>query len=58
MPLTQMAPQTPSFAKRWATRLGYPNDSLDHHKPADLLRTGKFRRALGAIDAMPEGVFV
>jgi putative toxin-antitoxin system antitoxin component (TIGR02293 family) len=35
-----------------------PNDSLDHHKPVDLLRTGEFRRVLGAIDAMSEGVFV
>jgi putative toxin-antitoxin system antitoxin component (TIGR02293 family) len=35
-----------------------PNDSLDHHKPVDLLRTGEFRLVLGAIDAMSEGVFV
>jgi hypothetical protein len=35
-----------------------PNDSLDHHKPVDLLRTGEFRRVLGAIDAMSEGVFI
>ena len=35
-----------------------PNDSLDHHKPVDLLCTGQFRRVLGAIDAMSEGVFV
>jgi hypothetical protein len=35
-----------------------PNDSLDHHKPVDLLRTGEFRRVLGAIDEMSEGVFV
>lgn len=35
-----------------------PNRSLDDHKPVDLLRTGEFRRVLGAIDAMSEGVFV
>ncbi len=35
-----------------------PNDSLDHHKPVDLLRRGEFRRVLGAIDAMSEGVFI
>lgn len=35
-----------------------PNDSLDHHKPVDLLRTGEFRRVLSTIDAMSEGVFI
>lgn len=35
-----------------------PNDSLDRREPVDLLRTGEFRRVLGAIDAMSEGVFV
>lgn len=35
-----------------------PNPSLDHHKPVDLLRAGEFRRVLGAIDALAEGVFV
>ena len=35
-----------------------PNPELDHHKPVDLLRSGEFRRILGAIDAMAEGVFV
>lgn len=35
-----------------------PNDSLDHRKAADLLCTGEFRRVLGAIDALSEGVFV
>jgi uncharacterized protein (DUF2384 family) len=35
-----------------------PNPSLDYHKPVDLLREGEFRRVLGAIDAMAEGVFV
>lgn len=35
-----------------------PHPLLDHHKPVDLLRTGEYRRVLGAIDAMAEGVFV
>jgi transcriptional regulator with XRE-family HTH domain len=35
-----------------------PNASLDYYKPVDLLRRGDFRRVLGAIDAMAEGVFV
>jgi putative toxin-antitoxin system antitoxin component (TIGR02293 family) len=35
-----------------------PNDSLENHKPVDLLRAGEFRRVLSAIDAMAEGVFV
>jgi len=35
-----------------------PNPLLGHEKPADLLREGKFREVLGAIDAMGEGVFV
>lgn len=35
-----------------------PNPSFDYHKPVDLLRSGDFRRVLGAIDAMAEGVFV
>lgn len=35
-----------------------PNPTLDHHKPVDLIRQGEFRRVLGAIDAMAEGVFV
>ncbi len=45
----------PQAAHDW---LLTPNPSLDHHKPVDLLRTGEFRRVLGAIDAMAEGVFV
>ena len=35
-----------------------PNQMLDHYKPVDLLREGEYRRVLGAIDAMAEGVFV
>ncbi|MGH2715954.1 MAG: antitoxin Xre/MbcA/ParS toxin-binding domain-containing protein [Thermoleophilaceae bacterium] len=35
-----------------------PNPLLDHHKPVDLLREGEYRRVLGAIDALAEGVFV
>lgn len=35
-----------------------PSPQLDHHKPVDLLRQGEYRRVLGAIDALGEGVFV
>jgi putative toxin-antitoxin system antitoxin component (TIGR02293 family) len=35
-----------------------PNSLLDHYKPVDLLRDGDYRKVLGAIDAMAEGVFV
>jgi putative toxin-antitoxin system antitoxin component (TIGR02293 family) len=35
-----------------------PNPLLDNHKPVDLLRGGEYRRVLGAIDALAEGVFV
>ena len=35
-----------------------PNQMLDHYKPVDLLREGDYRRVLGAVDAMAEGVFV
>ncbi|SRR5438876_2217268 len=35
-----------------------PNPLLDHYKPVDLLRRGEFRRVLGAIDVLAEGVFV
>lgn len=34
-----------------------PNASLDHDKPIDLLRAGEYRRVLGAVEAMAEGVF-
>ena len=46
---------TPSAAHDW---LFTPNAALDYHKPIDLLRDGEFRRVLGAIDALAEGVFV
>ena len=35
-----------------------PNPMLEHHKPVELLREGHYRRVLGAIDALGEGVFV
>jgi putative toxin-antitoxin system antitoxin component (TIGR02293 family) len=46
---------TPPAAHDW---LFTPNAALDYHKPIDLLRVGEFRRVLGAIDALAEGVFV
>lgn len=45
----------PEAARDW---LFTPNPALDHYKPVELLRAGEFRRVLGAIDAMAEGVFV
>jgi putative toxin-antitoxin system antitoxin component (TIGR02293 family) len=45
----------PTAAHDW---LFTPNGALEHHKPVDLLREGEFRRVLGAIDALAEGVFV
>jgi transcriptional regulator with XRE-family HTH domain len=35
-----------------------PNPLLSYHKPVDLLREGRYREVLGAIDALGEGVFV
>jgi putative toxin-antitoxin system antitoxin component (TIGR02293 family) len=35
-----------------------PNPGLDHEKPVDALRAGRYREVLGAIDALGEGVFV
>jgi putative toxin-antitoxin system antitoxin component (TIGR02293 family) len=46
---------TPAAAHDW---LFMPNRSLEHYKPVDLIRRGEFRRVLGAIDALAEGVFV
>lgn len=46
---------TPSAAHDW---LFSPNPRLDHEKPVDLLRLGDYRRVLGAIDALAEGVFI
>ena len=45
----------PAAAHDW---LFTPNLSLDYDKPVDLLRGGEYRRVLGAIDALAEGVFV
>jgi uncharacterized protein (DUF2384 family) len=45
----------PQAAHDW---LFFPNPTLDHHKPVELLSDGEFRRVLGTIDAMAEGVFV
>jgi putative toxin-antitoxin system antitoxin component (TIGR02293 family) len=44
----------PAAAHDW---LFSPNPQLDHHKPVELLRDGRYRQVLGAIDAMAEGVF-
>lgn len=35
-----------------------PNPLLDHRKPVELLREGRYREVLGAIDQLGEGVFV
>lgn len=45
----------PTPAHDW---LFTPNPLLDHYKPVDLLREGQYRRVLGAVDALAEGVFV
>jgi len=45
----------PTAAHDW---LYTPNPTLDHEKPADLLRRGDYRRVLAIIDALGEGVFV
>jgi putative toxin-antitoxin system antitoxin component (TIGR02293 family) len=45
----------PGAAHDW---LFTPNPALEYYKPVDLLRRGDFRRVLGAIDALAEGVFV
>lgn len=45
----------PQAAHDW---LFTPNSLLDHHKPVDLLQQGEYRRVLGLIDALAEGVFV
>jgi putative toxin-antitoxin system antitoxin component (TIGR02293 family) len=45
----------PQAAHDW---LFTPNAMLEHHKPVDLLREGEYRRVLGAIDVLGEGVFV
>ncbi|MGB7589273.1 MAG: hypothetical protein WBM00_11250 [Solirubrobacterales bacterium] len=45
----------PDAAHDW---LFSPNPLLDHDKPVELLRGGEYRKVLGAVDAMAEGVFV
>jgi uncharacterized protein (DUF2384 family) len=45
----------PEAAHDW---LFTPNPLLSYHKPADLLREGRYRDLLGAIDQLAEGVFV
>ncbi|MDQ3914586.1 MAG: DUF2384 domain-containing protein [Actinomycetota bacterium] len=35
-----------------------PNPQLGHEKPADLVKEGKYREVLGAVDALAEGVFI
>ena len=35
-----------------------PNPQLGHGKPADLVKEGKYREVLGAVDALAEGVFI
>jgi putative toxin-antitoxin system antitoxin component (TIGR02293 family) len=45
----------PEAAHDW---LLTPNPLLQYDKPIDLLGEGSFRRVLGAIDALADGVFV
>ncbi len=45
----------PQAAHDW---LLAPNQMLDHNKPIDLLTRGEYRRVLGAVEALAEGVFV
>jgi uncharacterized protein (DUF2384 family) len=45
----------PEAAHDW---LLAPNPLLAYDKPIDLLGAGEFRRVLGAIDALADGVFV
>ena len=45
----------PAAAHDW---LLAPNAMLDHDKPIDLLAAGEYRRVLGAVEALAEGVFV
>jgi len=35
-----------------------PNPLLDHERPVDFIGNGEYRKVLGAIDAIAEGVFV
>lgn len=45
----------PQAAHDW---LYSPNALLEHEKPIDLLADGQWRRVLGLIDALEEGVFI
>jgi transcriptional regulator with XRE-family HTH domain len=45
----------PAAAHDW---LLTPNALLDHEKPIELLRAGEYRKVLGAVEALAEGVFV
>lgn len=45
----------PQAAHDW---LYSPNALLEHEKPIELLADGQWRRVLGLIDALEEGVFV
>lgn len=35
-----------------------PNRLLDHNRPADLIRSGDYRRVLDGIEAIADGVFI
>jgi putative toxin-antitoxin system antitoxin component (TIGR02293 family) len=45
----------PEAAHDW---LFAPNEMLSHEKPIDLLAAGEYRRVLGVVEALAEGVFV
>ncbi len=45
----------PQAAHDW---LFSPNALIEHHKPMELLEAGDWRRVLGLIDALAEGIFV
>lgn len=45
----------PQAAHDW---LFTPNPLLSYHKPAELLKEGRYRDLLGAIDQLAEGVFI
>lgn len=46
---------TPDGAYVW---LFAPNPFLDYDRPVDLLRDGEYKRVLGAIEGLKDGVFV
>jgi len=45
----------PEAAHDW---LFAPNEMLGHEKPIDQLANGEYRRVLGVVEALAEGVFV